>query len=37
MYKTVFINSSIGKHGALRLVVTCNFRLYLKLGQTSVN
>ena len=27
----------IGKHQALSRKVTCNFRLYLKIGQTSVN
>ena len=26
----------IGKQRALSLEVTCNFRLYLKIGQTSV-
>jgi len=27
----------VGKHRALSREVTCNFRLYLEIGQTSVN
>ena len=42
---TVRVNASldgsaqhrIGKHRALSLEVTCNFRLYLQIGQTSIN
>ena len=29
-------NNNIGKHRALSREVTCNFRLYLKIGRTSV-
>jgi len=30
-------NTVIGKQRALSLQVTCNFRLYLNIGRTSVN
>jgi len=33
----IYWNACIGKQQALSLDVTCNFRLYLNIGRTSVN
>jgi len=36
MHVSVLIVVHIGKHRALSCKVTCNFKLYLEIGRTSV-
>ena len=36
-YAVYTVSNAIGKHRALSREVTCNFRLYLKIGRASVD